>query len=254
MRTERTILTLIPLSLCLLAVYVAAQFVDGPLNIAEIWSFPLLAGACVFLTLLIILGNAWGKKLRLVHWGFFSGILFWFMGELTNAIGGYVATSVVGGVDVSDVFFLVGYVIVIVVLALFLWDFRGAFTLKGYLTTALLTLFLLDVFYALVIIKADNPILLTDAPNLIYPALDAVLVYFGIVMVVVLRGDPLSRAWLFVAVGVLLTGIGDALYVWGTTGGWYYDGHRMELLWLWGYLCIGVGIYRQRTVTNLAYP
>jgi hypothetical protein len=232
-------------SIGLVVFYSFARLLGSVLTLAAIWLFPVVSVVSVMLALTIVLNHSWAKKIRLVHWGLLLGFVFWFLGELTGAIATYIATPNFAGIELFDLLFLIGYASVIVVLTLFLWDF----SLKYYFAIAMAALLVLDAFYAFIIVSANAPFLLTDIPNLTYPILDTFLVFLAIMMFMILRGDPLSRAWIVVAVGILLTGVGDALFIWGSWSGWYYVGHPMELPWLWGYLCMGVGIYMQRAGT-----
>ena len=55
----------------------------------------------------------------------------------------------------------------------------------------------------------------------------------------------MARPWMWISIGLLLNAFADMLFSLGTLQGWYYSGHPVELVQLYGYIALGLGFYEQ---------
>lgn len=67
-------------------------------------------------------------------------------------------------------------------------------------------------------------------------------------MFLTLQGGRIATPWRWIALGLLLTAMADLAFSLGTLQGWYYSGHPIELIYLWGYVAVGLGFDDQRRV------
>jgi hypothetical protein len=227
--------------------YFSAQSLGPLLDQSTTWLFPIVSGGSAILAILVVRENAWGGKFGRIHWGLMFAILSWFLGELTDAINTIYETPVVSGISLWDGFFIAGYAFAILALTQFLWDFKDNFTARRCVAAILMPSTILAAFYVFNFTIAGPEAFWAEAVNLAYPVFDCALLILGLMMLLILREDNvLSRAWLYISLGIILLALADALYVWSLLGGWYYGGHPVELPWLWGYLCLGLGFFTQR--------
>jgi hypothetical protein len=71
-------------------------------------------------------------------------------------------------------------------------------------------------------------------------------------MAMILAKTRFANDWLWIALGLLLWGIGDIAFCYGILIGWYYSGHPIGLFWLYGFLALGLGFaHQRRSLTRL---
>jgi hypothetical protein len=81
-----------------------------------------------------------------------------------------------------------------------------------------------------------------------YPTLDVVLLAVSVAGLLLFLPGGFGRFWAIVSVGFILEVLGDVSFSYTTSVGTYYDGHPLELFFLFGYLMILLGLY-EHTVT-----
>jgi hypothetical protein len=209
--------------------------------------FILVSGVCSLLAFLVV--RKWGfrGKFGTVHLGLFLGVFLWFLAETV-----WGAYEIVFHVDVpypsvADLFYLGGYVPIFLGIVQFLWFFRETFTRRRLATMLLSSLVILVgsgvvLIYPLMNESAD---VLTKLFDVAYPFLDSFLVIFAVMVAMTFEKRRFGRAWLWIALGMVLAGFGDISFSYGTLMGWYYSGHPIELLYVWSYLSLGLGFAYQ---------
>jgi hypothetical protein len=210
--------------------------------------FVLVSGICTFFALRVVLKFGGRGKFGSVHTGLFLAVLFWCLGEAIWGIYEVGLRIPIPFPSLADVFYLAGYLpaIISILLALRLLS-RGLTEIKM-LVSSLLGLMIIGLVFSFLL----NPLLsnstgaLTAVLDLAYPSLDSILLILAIMMLLIFEGAPPSTPWLWISVGMILTTIGDISFSLGTLQGWYYSGHPVELLWLWGYIALALGFDYQR--------
>jgi hypothetical protein len=232
-------------SLALAAIYALAQPLGAMLVLLSDTLSVLVSGSTSILALILVRKMGAGGKLGRVNLALFLAVFLWFIGELTWAI-----YEVGRGVDVpypsyADIFYLAGYGPAIVAVYGFILIFRECLTeLKAALST-ITGLLIVGLTYVLLLdpIMNSSADMLTRAFDVAYPTLDAVLLILAVTMVMVFEGSRTATSWLYVSTGFLLTAFADIAFSLGTLEGWYFSGHPIELLWLWGYVAMALGFY-----------
>lgn len=81
--------------------------------------------------------------------------------------------------------------------------------------------------------------------------MDTLLIVLAVMMAIALRSGRFASAWLWIALGMILQGVGDIAFSYGTLMGWYYSGHPIDLFYAWRYLALGLGFAHQtRSLTQ----
>jgi len=210
--------------------------------------FVLVSGICTFFALSVVRKFGGRGKFGLVHTGLFLAVLFWCLGETTWGIYEVCLRIPIPYPSLADVFYLAGYFPAIISIVLALKFLSKGLTEFKMLVSSLLGLMIIGVVFIFLL----NPLLsnsagaLTAVLDLAYPSLDLVLLILAIMMLLVFEGAPPSTPWLWISVGIILTTVADIGFSLGTLQGWYYSGHPIELLWLWGYITLALGFDNQR--------
>lgn len=210
--------------------------------------FVLVSGICTFFALLVVLKFGGRGKFGSVHVGLFLAVFLWCLGEATWGVYEVGLHIPVPYPSLADIFYLAGYLpaIISILLALRLLS-RGLTEIKM-LVSSLLGLIIIGLVFSFLL----NPLLsnstgaLTAVLDLAYPSLDSVLLILATMMLLIFEGAPPSTPWFWISVGMILTTIADISFSLGTLQGWYYSGHPIELLWLWGYIALTLGFDVQR--------
>jgi len=76
-----------------------------------------------------------------------------------------------------------------------------------------------------------------------YPILDIGLFAVAFSILLIFFKGTIGKAWLFLTGGIILNIAADLLFNYAELQGFYYEGHPLELFWLWGYVAFLVGFY-----------
>jgi hypothetical protein len=187
-------------------------------------------------------------RLRRVHFGFFLVILLWFLGECTWTVYAVILGVQVPYPSIADVFYLAGYIPAFLSILGFMRIFQRLVTPLKKIVSALVGLLILGVtaVFLLTPLSVSSSPVFVKAFDLAYPVMDAVLMALVTTRLIAFIGTSLGRPWTWIFCGLLLYSFADIMFSWGTLAGWYYSGHPIELLWLYGYLAFALGFNRQR--------
>lgn len=227
--------------------YFAAQsWGREPVLVSTDVLFMVVSGSCALLGLLAVRELGFRGKFGFVHLGLFLAVFLWFLGETGWGIYEIFLHVEVPYPSLADVFYLAGYLPAAVGMMQFLWFFRKPFTPRRLAVVFLSGLVTVGASWvALYAPLTESADILTKTMDVGYPVLDVLLIVLAIMMAMAFADGSIGKAWLWIAVGLLLNAVGDIAFSYGTLMGWYYSGHPMELLYLWGYLSLGLGFAQQ---------
>lgn len=174
------------------------------------------------------------------------GMLSWFLAEGTWTIYALVAGIVVPYPSIADVFWLVGYVPLLLALQLQVWPFREAFV-PWKRVTIVLSMFILTGLILTVTIPPlfqGNQDLLTLTVSLAYPFLDAVVLSVAIPCLLLFRRGTYWRFALFIVFGLVLALVGDLTFAQSFLSASYYPGSHVDMIFDWSYLALALGFYK----------
>ena len=173
------------------------------------------------------------------------GLFLWVLGEITWSVYELVLLVSVPYPSVADVFWIAGYLPLVVALLLYIAPFKDALSLKSVLSAVAVAL-LTDVAVFVVLIGpvfgpgADAATRLFDFA---YPVLDMVLLGVSIAGMFLFLPGRISRFWVWLNLGFISTVIADIIFSYSSALGTYYDGHPLELLYFLGDSAILLGLY-----------
>lgn len=252
---ERDLLVVLGLGVAFAVFYAVAQSWGWWLGASTDMLFVLVSGTTAAFALLVVREDRKAQslthlrqRLRSVHFGFFLAILLWFLGECTWSIYGVVLGVQVPYPSIADVFYLTGYIPAFVSILGFMRIFQKLVTPLKKIVSLLVALLILGVtiVFLLTPLSVSSSPVFVKAFDLAYPVLDAVLMALVMMRLIAFIGTSLGRPWTWIFCGLLLYSFADIIFSWGTLAGWYYSGHPIELLWLYGYLALALGFNRQR--------
>ncbi|MGA8905126.1 MAG: hypothetical protein WB661_08990 [Candidatus Bathyarchaeia archaeon] len=258
---ERDLLTILVLGVAFAVFYAVAQLWGWWLTVSTDVLFVLTSGVTAAFGFLVVMGDRGDvtalthlrQRLRRVHMGFFLAILLWFAGEFTWLIYEVILGVRIPYPSIADVFYLAGYVPALVSIVGFMTIFRKLVTFSKEIVSILVGLLIIGVTAAFLL----YPLSISSSPafvkvfDLAYPLLDAVLVALVMMRLIAFVGTSIGKPWIWIFSGLLLYSFADILFSWGTLTKWYYSGHPIELMWLYGYLALVLGFNRQRKQFNL---
>jgi|GEM_PF-690560 hypothetical protein len=208
---------------------------------------PVVAAAFSVAAVLALLRNFQpGDPPRLI-WGLvLASLLLDLAAEFT-----WFAYESLAGVEVpypslADVFWLAAYLPFIAALVLILRGYRrlGLPLRKGAILACLV---LVAAILALVTLSVTGPIFAdaesTLAEKVINPAyvyLDLAILSLALLVAVTWFGGPQARQWLLVSSAFILFSVADIIFAHLSWHGNYSTGNHIDLLWLAGYLVMGM--------------
>ena len=232
------------LSIVIAALFAVAQSWSKGLVMSADVMFILLSGGCAVLASLVVRKMGWRGKFGAVYAGFFVGMLLIFLGNVSDGIYDTLwgATPYP---SLSDILYVLGYIVAFVTLLRFVWFFKSVVNRKGTLKLGVLSglsavgLLLVFLFSHKV---TEVPVIALSA---LYPILDVFSVALSVAMFAFFRSKFISPPWRWFALGVLLIGIGHFLNGIGNTEGWYSYPQPLDLFYLWGFVSLGLGFSMQ---------
>lgn len=187
-------------------------------------------------------------RLHLVWLLFGLGFLLYLGGELLWAV--YVVGQ---GIEMpypspADAFWLAGYAPIFTGLSIalkrysrnyvkqdklilrFSWSFFGAIIL---------------LFFAFSYLENSNVPPLENLLNLTYPVADFLLLAAAFTVILFIKHWELEKTWWYLSAGLLALGAADLIFSHLTWTNSYRTGHLVDLLWISGYLLIGIAGFHQ---------
>ena len=239
--------------LAALLYFVAQPWSDLLVSLTDVM-FVLVSGACSLFAFMVV--RKWGIRGAFgeAHLGLFLFVLLQFFGELTWTIYEVVFHVEVPYPSLADLFYLAGYVAGIVGLMRFLSFFARKLPMRRIVLSIIFGLVIVGstFIFLLSTLITEQADIYTKAFDVAYPGFDAILLSLVVAVFLTLKGGKLAPSWLWIGLGVLLTAIVDIIFSLGTLQGWYYSGHPIELLWVWGYVSMALGFYNQRTSLTMS--
>ncbi|MDH7563609.1 MAG: hypothetical protein QHH24_01820 [Candidatus Bathyarchaeota archaeon] len=207
---------------------------------------PVIAGAATVLAFLALRRYGRDSKRFFAVWLCFAlGMMLWFLGEFAWAFYNFVLNIEIPYPSIADIFWLSGYAPFFAALYLYVKIFASALT-KRTLSIVMAIIAVLSVLVSaglvipLIGVEED---LATLAVDFAYPLLDLALLSAAFLGLAVFQEGRLGKPWLFINAGIFSNVCGDFLFSYVTAQGAYYNGHAIDLLYLYGYLFFMLAFY-----------
>jgi hypothetical protein len=209
---------------------------------------PVFAGVAVA-TAAIALKKYWGKPTDKFSkiWLFLTlGMVCWFLGEAIWMVYALVLNVAVPYPSVADAVWLMGYLPLIFAILMYIRTFRFVVS-RSILTAAAGTVL---VGSLAILASLATPILAsstqqdtTVAVDIAYPALDIIMFSLSTIGLLIFAKGRMANAWLLMNGAILMNVVGDLLFSYTTLNGTYYNGHHLELFFLWSYILFALAFY-----------
>ena len=86
---------------------------------------------------------------------------------------------------------------------------------------------------------------------LLYPILGSIQVVPAIVGIMYLTKQGSSLSWMLILFGFIIYGVADTFFLFAELDGTYYDGHPVDLLWLYTYVLIVFAFHIRLKIANI---
>jgi len=86
---------------------------------------------------------------------------------------------------------------------------------------------------------------------LLYPILGSIQIVPAIVGIMYLTKQGASLSWMLILFGFIIYGVADTFFLFAELDGTYYDGHPVDLLWLYTYVLIVFAFHIRLKIANL---
>ena len=208
---------------------------------------PILAFTAAMMALLALKKSKlnWRDRYWVVWTSYTAGMALWFLGEVVWAIYALLLNVPVPYPSIADIFWLAGYPFFFWALFVQVWPFREAFSRRSKILGPLGMLVLAGAALSFLL----PSILATEEslPSIIiaasYPVFDVLLLAVAVPVLLLFRQGKFWKPVLFVILAIIMTLVGDLWFAFGTLTGSYFNGHPLELLFLWSYLAFALGFY-----------
>ena len=184
-----------------------------------------------------------------VVWFLFTlGTGFWVLAEFSWAIYYFILNVAVPYPSIADIFYLGGYVPMILGLLFYFKTFAAGMTRRR-LALAVATIggsAAVVVGVVLPIEFASSQPIVGAITDLSYPILDLSLLSITILSLAIFFGGSLARWWVLFAGGSVAYIVADELFLYQVAAGTYSNGSFDDLFFLLGYLLLALAFYVHR--------
>ena len=148
----------------------------------------------------------------------------------------------------ADAFWIAGYPFLFVFMMFYLKPMKNSITKKTIsLALALAIVLLIPSLYITSHENTDadwfNTLILVS-----YPIGDAIILIPAIIGVTLFFGGKVNFLWALMCIAVILEIIADTGFMLATMDGSYYEGHPVDILYIWYYVIFSFGVYHHITI------
>jgi len=179
---------------------------------------------------------------------FTIGTGLWVLAESTWAFYYFVLKVPVPYPSVADIFYAGGYLPIIAGLLGYLSTFWVALSRRrlGYAVVAIGAGVTLAMLFVLPVELGENLPTINFLTDMIYPALDLILLSLAVLSLAIFAGGSIAKWWVLFGAGASLYVIGDEFFLYQVAHGTYYNGSVDDLIFLLGYLTFAMSFYAHR--------
>jgi hypothetical protein len=181
-----------------------------------------------------------------VYASYSLGIGFWLLAECTWSLYVLAFRIDIPYPSIADLFWLVGYVPLLMALIFQAWPFRELLISKKHLalTSGIFILAFLILIVTIPPLLRPSEDIVALSVGVAYPLLDTLLLTVAIPVFVIFRKGSYWRPMLFVMAGIMLQLVGDLAFNQAFFSGAYFPGSPIDLIFDLSYLLLALGFYR----------
>jgi hypothetical protein len=174
------------------------------------------------------------------------GLFIWCIGEIVWAIYVLAFSIEVPFPSLADVFYITGYGSFFIGFFIFMKVFRYVFSERAIIVPSIVSGLLILAITSFTVVPeafAQSSNIVEAVLAVAYPMHDAALIALAVIALMVFWGGKLAKGWLYLLTGFMLTGLVDIFYYYYDLLGLIWEGHPLELLWLFSYLAMAKGFH-----------
>lgn len=184
---------------------------------------------------------------------FTIGVSCWFIADQIWYLHDYVY-DVDPFPSEADIFYIVAYPFFVVFLLISLKSIRKSITKKIWLFSfALSFTFLIPSIFASfnAVDETEGGLdIISKSIVLSYPILSSFQLVPAIIGIMFLAKKGVSYSWMLLLFGFLIYSISDTFYLFSTLDGSYYDGHLVDLMYMYSFLLLIFSLYSRLKLAN----
>lgn len=233
------------LTILITLIYIYGYFDRYFIIVASNILFPILALLCSLTALHLARRYGLKSTLGMLLFMFFAGLFLWFIGELAWTLYVLWLGIEIPFPSIADLFYLAGYIPLFIGLFMYLNIFKTVVSRRAVLYSFTAGLIIVIVTGVYVIPEAffSSGDMLTASLSTAYPLLDTILIVVALMTLSVFIGGKLQTSWLMISIGFILTGMADLTYHYADLIGALWEGHPLELLYLYAYIYLTIAFY-----------
>ena len=254
-KEHNSIIFLIVSLVTITLVYQIMPFLD---DLQFLWisflAYVLVPGTSVALASILTIKLYRQKHFQSKAFLFFTiGVSFWFIAEQIWAAYVYVY-DIDPFPSIADIFYMATYPFFIAFLLISLKPIRKSITKKIWLFSIVLSFtFLIPSILACYNALEESeggidPI--SKSIALSYPILSSFQLIPAIIGVMFMAKKGASYTWMLLLFGFLIFSISDTFYLFSELDGSYYDGHPVDLMYLYGFILLIFSLYSRLKLAN----
>ena len=254
-KEHNSIIFLIVSLVAITLVYQIMPFLD---DLQFLWisflAYVLVPGTSVALASILTIKLYRQKHFQSKAFLFFTiGVSFWFIAEQIWAAYVYVY-DIDPFPSIADIFYMATYPFFIAFLLISLKPVRKSITKKIWLFSIVLSFtFLIPSILACYNALEESeggidPI--SKSIALSYPILSSFQLIPAIIGVMFMAKKGASYTWMLLLFGFLIFSISDTFYLFSELDGSYYDGHPVDLMYLYGFILLIFSLYSRLKLAN----
>lgn len=148
----------------------------------------------------------------------------------------------------ADAFWLAGYPFLLVFMILYLKPMKNAINKKTISLATVISVALLAVSLYIVSLEYMETDLLEFAVGVSYPISDAIILVPAIIGLTLFFGGKVNFLWALMCIAIVFEAIADTGFLLATNDGSYYEGHPVDILFIWYYVIFSFGVYHHITI------
>ena len=173
--------------------------------------------------------------------------IFWFIAERITLYNNLILGEEPFPSE-ADAFWLAGYPILFVFMILYLKPLKNSITKKMILFALAISVSLLISSIYIVSLESVDTNSIEFVVGLSYPISDAIILTPAIIGLTLFFGGKVNFLWALMCIAIVIEAIADTGFLLATLDDSYYEGHPVDILFIWYYVIFSFGVYHHITL------
>ncbi|TRZ70629.1 MAG: GHKL domain-containing protein [Nitrosopumilaceae archaeon] len=217
-------------------------------------SYVIVPGILIVFSIILTIKLYKQKHFQSKAFLFFTiGVSFWFIAEQIWAVYQYVY-DVDPFPSTADIFYMASYPFFVAFLLISIKPIRKSITKKIWLFSFVLSFaFLIPSLFACfnALEETEGGLdIVSKSIALAYPILSSFQLAPAIIGIMFLTKKEVNYSWMLLLFGFLIFIVSDTFYLFSTLNGSYYDGHPVDLMYLYGFILLIFSLHSRLKLAN----